>query len=99
MTIRIFKEKVKYQGKDERVAYKVDTLPWGGDPSNAVATITLRGIDVSEDHLDGDVSVTMNTIKTPLVISLVPGNRYQLEVRWDYQSNTLEAFGWIVGEA
>lgn len=99
MTIRMFKEKVKYQGKDERVAYRVDTLPWGGGPSNTATAITLRGIDVSEDHLDGEASIALNTITTPMVVSLVPGNRYQLEVRWDYQSNTLEAFGWIVGEA
>ena len=99
MTIRMFKEKVKPQGKDERVAYKINTLPWGGDPSNVVVAVTLRGVDVSDDHLEGDVSIVLDTITTPLVIALAPGNRYQLEVRWDSQSNTFEAFGWIAGEA
>ena len=95
----MFKEKVKPQGRDERVGYTIDTLPWGGSPSNVVVAVTLKGEDVSDDHLNGESTVALDTITTPLVVSLLPGNRYQLEVRWDCQSNTFEAFGWIIGEA
>ena len=96
MTIRKFKEGIKEQGIDERVGYKIDTIPWGGSPSNAAVAIVLRGEDVSEDHLEGGITVDGNVIITPLVVGLESGNKYRLEVKWDCQSNTFEAYGFII---
>jgi hypothetical protein len=96
MTIRIFKEQSKHQGKDEKIAYKIDTTPWGGSPSKGMSHIVCGGVGVCADHLEGEPQSEGNVITTPLVVGLVPGNRYRLEVKWTCQSNTLEAYGWII---
>jgi len=96
MTIREFNESPRPQGVDERVAYKVITTRWGGNPSNAVVVIKYAGIDECETHLDGEVSIEGDVIITPLVVDLEDGSRYKLEVRWDSGGNTYEAYGWII---
>ena len=97
MTIREFNESPRPQGVDERVAYKVITTKWGGNPTNAVVVIKLAGIDECEDHLVGEASIEGDVIITPLVVGLESGSRYKLEVKWDSGGNTLEAYGWIIG--
>lgn len=96
MTLRIFKEKTKAQGKDEEIAYKIDTTPWGGSPSNPEVQLVCKGVSVGGECLDGAPQIEGNVITTPLVLGLIAGNRYRLEVKWTCQSNTLEAYGWIV---
>jgi len=96
MTIREFNESPKAQGVDERVAYKVITTRWGGNPSSAAVAIKLAGIDESETYLDGEASIEGDVIITPLVVGLESGNRYKLEVKWESSGNTYEAYGLII---
>ena len=65
---RMFRESPKEQGEDERVAYKIDTTPWGGFDSSAAVEIKLRGVgDSVVALLEGSVSNVGNVITTPIV--------------------------------
>lgn len=90
------------QGRNERLAYLVDTTPWGGYSSGAsvkLFDVTNTGQrDEVAANLSGSPSVVSNVITTPAVISLIPGNLYRLEVQWVYSGNTLEAWVEIRGE-
>lgn len=97
--IRKFKESPRSQGEDERFAYEVDTTPWGGYDSDAANVLKDQyDNDVSSTNLSGSPSVSGNVITTSVVIDLVPGIKYRLEVKWVYSGNTFEAYGWIIGE-
>lgn len=100
---RQVKESPLTQGTYERIAYTVDTSPWGGYSSagtTAIWDITNKDqyTDMSATMLSGSTTATGNVITTPLVISLVPGNRYRLEVSWVYNGNTLETYALINAE-
>lgn len=100
MTInRQITESPLIQGADERVAYSLDTTPWGGYTSGAAVVLKDENlVDVSVTNLSGAPSVVGNVITTPLVISLTPGDRYRLEILWVYSGNTLESWAYIDGE-
>ncbi len=95
---RQFKNSPQHQGVDEKIAYKIDTTPWGGNPSNVYVVITCKGV-LCPIHLSGSPSIEGNVIITPKVVDLEEARRYRLEVKWDdLDGNTLEAYGWIVAE-
>ncbi len=81
------------QGENEIIAYKLDTTPWGGSPLNPVVVIySQSGEDVSDEKLTGAPSVSENLITTPLVHDLDLGSRYRLEIIFEVDGNTLNAF-------
>jgi len=99
MTIREVKNSPKRQGEDERIAYPLDTIPWGGYDSGAAVVLKDEdGNDISLTNLSGLVSVAGDVITTPLVINLKHGGVYRLEILWVKSSNTLETFCEIIGE-
>jgi len=99
MNLRKVKESPLPQGEDERIAYCMDTAPWGGYSSGAAVVIKdASGVDVSGTHLAGAPSVVGTVITTPLVIVLIRNIKYRLEILWVYSGNTFETYTEIVGE-
>jgi len=100
MSDRQFQEQSLPQGADERVAYDVDLLPWGGYTSGAVVVLKDNaGVDVSATNLEGPASVAGTILTTPIVKLLAAASGpYRLEVRWVYLGNTFEAFGFLEAE-
>ena len=99
MTTRTIKESPKYQGEDERIAYKLDTANWGGYDSDAACVLKdEKGRDVSSTYLTGAISTSTDYITSPLVIDLIPGKTYRLEFLWVYLGNTFESILEIYGE-
>lgn len=99
MTLRKVKESPRYQGEDERIAYTLDTTPWGGYDSGAAVVIKdAADDDVSSVHLSGSASEAADVITTPLVIVLVENLKYKLEILWVKSGNTFEAYCEIIGE-
>jgi len=99
MTIREVKKSPRPQGESERIAYYIDTTPWGGYGSTEVVTlIDANGTDISATNLVGVASVFGNVITTPLVVNLGKGIRYRLQIQWVLTGNTWEAFCDIFGE-
>jgi len=101
-TDREVAESPKYQGEDERIAYTVDTGDWGGTPTAVdVKIYTYNGIaytDTTTTNLSGAASVVADVITTPLVIALVAGVTYRLEIRFTSGGNVYEPFMQIVGQ-
>jgi len=96
---RAVKESPLYQGENEKIAYVLDTGPWGGTPTSPVVKIyDSGGTDVSGTSLSGSPSVSDDDITTPLVQALSPSESYHLAVRWTYSGNTMEAYCIIYGE-
>lgn len=99
MTIRKVKNSPMPQGEDEKIAYYVDTAPWGGYSSGAAAIIKdASGTDVSATHMPGAASEAGGVITTPLVILLTRNIKYRLEILWVYSGNTFETYCEIIGE-
>ena len=99
MTIRKVQESPGPQGVDERIAYVLDTEPWGGYDSDAAVVLKNgNGDDVSSTKLTGSISISSDEITTPLVISLEDKTKYRLEVLWIKDGNTFEAYCEIMGE-
>ena len=99
MTIRKVENSPKYQGEDERVAYTLDTAPWGGyDSGVAVVLKDTDGTDISLTNLVGVAGEAGGVITTPLVIKLTHDIKYRLEILWVKSGNTLEAYCEIIGE-
>ena len=96
---RKFKESPLYQGTDEQIAYRLTTTPWGSSPTSPTVVIKdQNGVDVSSACLSGIPSVSSDYITTPLVVSLVPGIKYRLEIKFNISDNIVEAWGEIWGE-
>jgi hypothetical protein len=91
--VRKMKESPWEQGIDEDVAYKLDTTPWGGTPTNEATVVKQNGRDVSDDVLTGTTSVSDDDITTPKVGSLSLGRQYRIEIKFDVSGNTFEAWG------
>jgi len=96
------------QRPDERVAYQIGIPASYPSPSSPVCTLyELTGnTDVTATKLSGAAAIgpaTINgvayaaAITTPLVIALVAGTTYRLEVQYVSGGNTFEPFGIIYG--
>ena len=96
---RAVKESPLYQGENEKIAYILDTEPWGGTPANEdVSIYDSAGEDQSSSCLSGSPSVAGDEITTPIVQALSPGESYHLKIQWTNSGNTLEAYCVIYGE-
>ncbi len=88
------------QGVDEKVAYTIDTSRWPGTGAVTGVVVKMKdsaGADAAA-KLSGAASVSVDTITTPLVIDMVDGDRFRIEVLWIKSGNTWEGFGFIDGE-
>jgi hypothetical protein len=94
---RVVQESPWIQGKDESIAYTIDTTPWGGSASSPSVTIWQGSTNMSSTNLSGSATVSSDVITTPLVTSLIAGKRYLLKVQWTSGGNTLEAYAEIHG--
>ena len=99
MTIRKVQQSPIFQGVDERIAYDLDTEPWGGYDSSVANVLKDKdGDDVSSTKLVGAPSVMGDVITTSVVIDLVDRTKYRLEILWVKDGNTLETYCEIMGE-
>lgn len=98
---RIIEQSPLFQGKDEKIAYRLNTLPWGGSPSSVSVTLTLikDGSDVISTNMEsGAPDVSGDFITTKRIISLVPHVGYRLEFKWTYLGNEVETSVEIYGQ-
>lgn len=90
------------QRTPERVAYTIDTAPYGGSPTSVVCTLyqVAAGArtDVTTTNLSGSPTTSGDTITTPLVDSLAAGASYILEVKFVSGGNTWAPLLQILGE-
>jgi hypothetical protein len=88
-----------YQGEDEVVAYTLDVSPWGTGPTNISVVVKYSaGNDVSGTVLQGIPSAIAEVITTPAVKSLTAGEIYRIEVKFDVNGNTEEAWADLFGQ-
>ncbi len=89
------------QGEDEIIAYLLDTanFPGTGAITNQANVIKdAEGNDVSGTNLTGSPTVSAAIITTSGVQLLVPEVQYRMEVRWDQNGNTFEAYWFLDAE-
>jgi hypothetical protein len=88
------------QGEDERIAWAIDTTPWGSAPASVVVVVKnlTTVLDVTGSTTTGTASVVGNVITLPTLHSLVAGNRYRIEVRFVSGANTFETWFEIQAE-
>jgi hypothetical protein len=91
------------QRPPERVAYTINATIYGGSPTGVVVTLwevtTAGNVDVSSTNLSGAATVDGNVITTPLVIDLVPGTNYLVEIKFTAGGNTWAPLGQLRGVA
>lgn len=89
------------QRPDERVAYAITIDATYPTPSSGVCTLwditTSTATDVTATKLSGSTSIASQVLTTPLVIALVAGRKYRLEVQFVSGGNTFEPYLLIYG--
>lgn len=95
-TRRIIEDPV-YQGIREKVAYELDTEPWGGNPTEVSVSIWLEDEDVSETFLTGDPTILGHVISTPIFTGLT-ANRFKVRILFTIGVSVLEANATLIGE-
>jgi hypothetical protein len=91
----------KIQGVDEEIVYTLDTINWGGSPSNPIVTVkdgSANMTDVTVLTTTGSASVLGHVIILPVIRDLTEGHWYRVEVMWTYSTSLLEAYFVIVAE-
>lgn len=96
---RIIIESPLFQGEDERVAYRLNTTPWGTSPSSpTVVLYDVDNADVTATYMTGSPSASGVYITCPILHSLVDGAQYRMEIKWVDSGNTLETWVDIYGQ-
>jgi hypothetical protein len=91
-------EPVIPQGIDERIAYFFSTTPWGGVPTpTLLKAYDVIGLTQYEDvtstvYPSVIMTVTGDYIFLPLLVAIVIGHVYRIEVQWTRSGNTQEAW-------
>lgn len=90
----------RIQGVDEQIAYTLTTTPWGSTPTSIAvkAYETTAMTDVTSTVLSGTASATGDVITLPLLLSLVEGQEYRIEVKFTCSGNLFEAFFYVQAE-
>lgn len=87
-----FRPELVEQRPIERVAYSCDTAAYGGSPSSPSATLYSVASDGTRTpdatKLSGSASVSGDVVTSPLVINLVAGTNYLLELSFVCGGNT-----------
>lgn len=82
-----------FQGREEQIAYTLNTQPWGGSPSSITVKIyDASSVDQSVTLLSGAASVSGHIITLPVVKSLTVGQWYRLEVKFTSGGNIFETW-------
>lgn len=90
---RIIVQSPMFQGEDERIAYRLNTTPWGTSPASpSVVLYDDAGANVSATYMTGSPTVSGVMIIAPVVHSLVRGNQYRMEIKWTDSGNTFETW-------
>jgi hypothetical protein len=88
------------QGKNETIAYTVKFGKWGttigATPTNY--TYDHNGTDTSSTNLSGSTSTSGTDVITKSVTALVSGETYRFVIRAIVDGNTMEAWGYVIGE-
>jgi len=92
------------QGVDEKIAYTINTTPWGGTP--VVAAFKAFDITSGRQYDDvtaivfpsGTTSVSGDVITLPLLQLLTLDHVYRVEVKWTFGGNTFECFLEVLAE-
>ena len=94
MKLQIIETGLK-QGADEEIAYTLTTTPWGDSPSS----VSVTAYDMSDsfavvtaDILSGSASTTSTSVTTPVVLDLVAGHNYRIEIMFTTGGNVLECY-------
>ena len=100
MSAREYTNSPKDVGKDEVIAFTIDTSTWPGtgDPTSISTTLTAEDGSSTSGKLTGSDSNSGDTITTKGVTGLTAGVRYRIETKWRKSGNTLEAYGFIPAE-
>ena len=100
MSAREYTNSPKPVGKDEVIAFTIDTSKWPGtgDPTSIATTLTAEDGSSTSSMLTGADSTSGDTITTKGVTGLTAGVRYRMETKWVKSGNTLEAYGFIPAE-
>lgn len=101
---RKFEQSPFSQGSNELIAYNIDFTKWSPhatpitNPTATLIDVTNGNIDVTATKMVGAASILGNVVTTPLVVGLVPGVEYRMNVYVDIDGNTFEAWGTIIAE-
>lgn len=93
-------EGIQEQSTAESVSYIVNTLPWGGTPTNPVIDIFDEEdltTSLSSTHLTGSATVNGDNVATKVVGSLVEDVIYRMTVQFVSNGNTLQGYVRIQG--
>jgi len=88
-------EGTQLQGEDERIAYTINTAPWGGTPSGVAVVAKDKSANyavVTGTVLSGSASVNGDVITCPVLGSLVRGHSYRIEVFFVSGGQILEPY-------
>lgn len=96
---REFNQSPINQGEDEEVSYRLDISTWPLPTSDPVTKIyDMDFEDLSSTLLDGTTVIDGDYIILPKIKDLESGQRYRVEVLYKSNTNTFEAWGYIIGE-
>ena len=88
------------QGKIETIAYIVKFGKWGttigATPTNY--TYDHSGTDTSSTNLTGSTSTSGTDVTTKSITALLSGEIYRFVIRAVVDGNTMEAWGYVIGE-
>ena len=87
------------QGKNETIAYIVKFGKWGTTvttPTNY--TYDHNGTDTSTTNLTGSTTISGTDMTTKGLTALVSGETYRFHQRAVVDGNTMEAWGYVIGE-
>jgi hypothetical protein len=89
------------QRPDERVAYQITIDTSYASPSSPVCVLydVTNSTDVTSTKLSGSAAIVGQVLTTPLVIALVAGTDYRLELQFVSGGNTFEPYLIIKGVA
>jgi Na+-translocating ferredoxin:NAD+ oxidoreductase RnfC subunit len=83
------------QGEDEQIVYRITTTPWGTVPSNVsvvVKDVSASYSDVTAAVMTGNPSIAGDVITLPKLKALTAKHIYRVEVKFDAEGNTFEAY-------
>lgn len=95
------------QGKDEAISYQLNTLPWGGTPTNVAVTIydvtnggyvALTGAQMTVVMPTNSPTVNVHVITLSPLKDLTPRTVYRVEVKFTSGGDVWEAFFIVIGE-
>ena len=86
MSVREVTEGLQVQGAQETVTYSIETINWGGAPSDPSMTVVRisDGVDVTDDVTSGSMNTNTDAslIFTKQITALTAGELYRVDVQF-----------------